>query len=87
MAEHNFYAQLGTKLNCNAAKAKRCWEAWTISAAFNYATDTYTSAIAHRRAAFQDDTGLPDGEVFRLTTALAEFEKEQRQEANPRKAN
>lgn len=85
MGENNFYVQLGHKLNCNANKAQRCWEAWTVSAAFNYATDVYTSAIAHRRAAFQDDTGLPDGEVFRLTSLLAEFEKEQRSD-NTRKA-
>jgi hypothetical protein len=78
MAENNFYAELANKLGCNASKAKRCWEAWTVSRAFNYANDVYTSAIAHRRAAFQDDTGLPDGEVFRLTKLLAEFEESQK---------
>lgn len=87
MSNDNFYKQLGDKLNCNAAKAKRCWEAWAVSAAFDYPTDEYTSAIAHRRAAFQDDTGLPDPEVYRLTTLLAEFEKEQNTvSANTRRA-
>jgi hypothetical protein len=88
MTNDNFYKALGDKLDCNAAKAKRVWEAWTVSAANDYPNDTYTSAVAHRRAAFQEDTGLPDGEVVRLTKLCAEFEKEQNtvKSADTRKA-
>lgn len=77
MLTENFYAELAAKLNSNTHKAKRCWEIWTLSAAFNYATDQFPTPAAHRRYAFQDESGLPDPEVYRLCELLAQFEKEQ----------
>jgi hypothetical protein len=77
MITENFYSELATKLNCNPHKARRCWEIWTMSAAFNYATEQFPTAVLHRRYAFQDESGLPDPEVHRLCNLLAEFEKEQ----------
>lgn len=67
------FDDLAERLSCDLFKAKRCWEIWIDSAAFNYPTDKL-SAIENRRKAFQRFSGLPDQDVVFLMTMLEQYD-------------
>lgn len=75
--ERAFYQELGKRLSTHEYDAKRCWEAWQISKASDFAIpEKNVSAFRNRLNHFQAETGLGTQVAAARCRVLAIVEQE-----------